>query len=156
MNKAAIMSDDGRYRYLLERQWDERPLMAWCMLNPSTADANNDDPTIRRCMGFAQSEGFGGIIVVNLMAFRTRFPAICLAQDDPYGPLNDEYLRIAANRAAKGFVCAWGAHATKEAVDRAIRSLGKVCLWHLGLTKNGQPRHPLRLETKTPLTLWHT
>lgn len=156
MNKAAILSDDGRYRYLLERQWDERPRMAWCMLNPSTADANIDDQTIKRCIGFAKREGFGGIIVVNLMAFRATSPAVCFAQDDPYGPLNDEYLRIAANRTAKGIVCAWGACATKRAVERAIRSIGKVCLWHLGFTKYGQPRHPLRLETNTPLTLWHT
>ena len=78
MNKAAILSDDGRYRYLLERQWDERPRMAWCMLNPSTADANIDDQTIKRCIGFAKREGFGGIIVVNLMAFRATSPAMCL------------------------------------------------------------------------------
>ncbi|TMF61888.1 MAG: DUF1643 domain-containing protein, partial [Chloroflexi bacterium] len=69
--RGATFSADRRYRYRLWRRWDgARPVVAFVMLNPSTADARRDDPTIRRCIGFAKSWGFGGVEVVNLFAYR--------------------------------------------------------------------------------------
>ncbi len=155
MEKKAILSDDGRYRYWLERRWDLRPPMAWCMLNPSTADAYKDDPTIRRCMAFAEREGFGGIIVVNLMAFRATEPSVCLAQADPYGPENEYYLAQAAQKSGRGIVCAWGAHGTRQMANVAVKAFGDVELWCLGVTKSGEPRHPLYLAESTPFTRWN-
>jgi hypothetical protein len=78
MLREAEISEDGKYRYALMRMWDDKPLMMFCMLNPSTADATKDDPTIRRCIGFAKDRGYGGIYVVNLMAYRATDPAECL------------------------------------------------------------------------------
>lgn len=103
----AELSECGEYRYRLSRVWDEakRPL-TFIMLNPSTADAEVDDPTIRRCMGFAERERAGGIIVVNLYGFRTTKPSDLFQATDPIGPGNDRALKRAA-RQAKSIVCAW-------------------------------------------------
>jgi hypothetical protein len=127
--------------------------MVWCMLNPSTADANVDDPTIRRCIGFALREGYGGIYVVNLMAYRATDPADCLAQSDPIGPENDDYLERAARNTGI-VVCAWGAKAPEWIVKRGICHIsgdiagaGLVCL---GTTKDGSPRHPLYVARLQP------
>lgn len=157
MTTDAVISEDGRYRYSLTRRWSERALMVWCMLNPSTADAHVDDPTIRRCIGFALREGYGGIHVVNLMAYRATDPGDCLAQSDPIGPENDDYLERAA-RSASLVVCAWGARAPEWIVRRGICHLagdvagaGLVCL---GKTKDGSPRHPLYVARLQPLKLF--
>lgn len=84
--RGAVISDDGRYRYRLWRTWaPELPRMAWIMLNPSTADAEVDDPTIRRCVGFAKREGCGGIEVVNLYAYRSTDPSVLGTVDEKHG-----------------------------------------------------------------------
>lgn len=107
----AELSECGEYRYRLSRIWDEakKPL-TFIMLNPSTADAELDDPTIRRCMGFAEREQAGGVVVVNLYGFRATKPFDLFQATDPIGPGNDRALKRAA-RQAKSIVCAWGAHA---------------------------------------------
>ena len=116
------------------------------MLNPSTANAKRDDPTIRRCMGFARAWGFGGVDVVNLFAFRATDPRALREAADPIGPANDRHLRRAV-RSAGLIVLAWGAH--EMARDRAARARplfnrpGSRCL---GLTQSGEPRHPLYLR----------
>lgn len=157
MISSAVFSEDGRYRYSLKRRWSERPLMVWCMLNPSTADANQDDPTIRRCIGFALRGGYGGIHVVNLMAYRATDPAECLQQFDPCGPENDDYLERAA-RGTGQVVCAWGTKAPEKIVKRGVSHLaGDVAgadLICLGTTKNGSPRHPLYVARLQPLRAW--
>ncbi len=86
VTKEAVISDCGRYRYRLTRRWGDGPLLSFIMLNPSTADAEVDDPTIRRCMGFARRDGYGGIVVGNLYAFRTTKPKALFAADNPLGP----------------------------------------------------------------------
>jgi len=157
MTVAAILSNDGRYRYTLTRQWSDRAPMVWCMLNPSTADASKDDPTIRRCIGFAVREGWGGIHVVNLMAFRTKDPAECVLVSDPIGWENDGYLEKAAELTGK-VVCAWGTKAPEKYVRRAVALLagdcGRASLWCLGTTRNGSPRHPLYVRSCEPLREW--
>lgn len=109
MIKTAVISDCGKYRYKLTRQWEQenRPLI-FVMLNPSTANSEDDDPTIRKCMGFARENGFSGIEVYNLFAFRSTEPKglVPLSVEDRIGPENDEYLRQVESR---HIVCAaWG------------------------------------------------
>lgn len=147
----AELSECGEYRYRLSRVWDEtkRPL-TFIMLNPSTADAEVDDPTIRRCMGFAERERAGGIIVVNLYGFRATKPFDLFQATDPIGPGNDRALRRAACE-AKTIVCAWGANAPKNRVAYVRVLLDQHRLHCLGTTALGAPRHPLYLRRDQPL-----
>lgn len=150
----AVLSDCGTYRYQLGRQWGQGSVLAWVMLNPSTADAEQDDPTVRRCVGFARDWGYSGIVVVNLFALRATDPAELATHPDPIGPDNDDHLRAVAS-GARAVICAWGAH--PFAADRALvvtetlrRSLPRNSdLLCLGTTKNRAPRHPLYVKGAT-------
>ena len=94
----AVLSEDRVYRYALWRIWNEdRPLVMFVGLNPSTADETNDDPTLRRCMGFAESWGYGGVIMANIFAYRATDPKIMKQTEAPIGPENDEWLRKLSN-----------------------------------------------------------
>jgi hypothetical protein len=105
----ADLSPCGTYRYLLGRRIGGGDRVGlWVMLNPSTADANEDDATIRRCIGFARREGCGLLEVVNLFAYRATDPAALRLADDPVGPANDHFISKAVERAAL-VVVAWGA-----------------------------------------------
>src|SRR5438128_11131670 len=117
----ATFSRDRRYRYRLWRRWDRsRAVVAFVMLSPSTADAMHDDPTIRRCVGFARAWGCGGVDVVNLFALRATDPRALRKAADPIGPANERHLRRAV-RAAGLVVLAWGAHAMARAGARRRR-----------------------------------
>lgn len=142
---------DGPYRYRLWRIWDELgDRLAWVMLNPSTANEMDPDPTMTKCMGFARRWGFGGIEIVNLYAFRTAYPKILRAaikeHGEPYavGPRNQEYIESVLSR-AKTVVAAWGAR--PFAIDRAAAIQTTLALHPnhicLGITDEGHPRHPL-------------
>lgn len=146
---------EGPYRYNLWRLWDDRPHAVFIMLNPSTADASEDDPTIRRCMGFARSWGYGGICVVNLFAYRSTDPRALASVPDPVGPRNDQQIDATLG-GADLVVAAWGAHGTLGARSATVRALVEKHrpLYHLGLTKNGSPRHPLYLRSDTQPTRW--
>lgn len=115
------------------------------MLNPSTADATKDDPTIRRCIGFAVRERFGGVEILNLFAFRATAPADLKAAADPVGPDNDQHLRDLFAR-HRTILAAWGAHGAHlgraEAIIRLAANRGTT-LTCLGRTARGHPRHPL-------------
>lgn len=151
--RRAVLSDCGTYRYELIRRWDVTlPRVGWIMLNPSTADAEQDDPTIRRCIGFAKSWGYGGIVVRNLYALRATDPRALWNHPSPVGPDNDSYLLDAVDDLVT--VCAWGAHGRRgDAVINALSDAG-AALYHLGLTKAGKPRHPLYLKGDlTPIRL---
>lgn len=159
MEKLAEISEDGIYRYSLERWWGEKlekknPLV-FCMLNPSTADAENDDPTIRRCIGFARREGRNGIIVVNVFALRATDPKeIQACRDrggDPVGLENYSFLSEVAKK-YKEVVLAWGAHKAKEASRAAeiFYNYGAKTMC-LGKTKHDLPRHPLYVRADQPL-----
>jgi hypothetical protein len=129
--------------------------LPFIMLNPSTADAEVDDPTIRRCMGFARREGYGGIIVVNLFGLRSPTPKRLKEDRDVIGPENEKHLdevAMACVETGVPMVCAWGAHGGFRAgflVDR-LRVLG-VQLLCLGTTNDGSPRHPLYVKRDAPL-----
>ena len=107
----AEFSACGRYRYWLERRWSADSPAVFVMLNPSTADAKIDDPTIRRCMGFAKREGHGGLVVVNLFGWRSSDPRQLVLADDPVGPGNTraigEALLMGATTSGR-VICAWG------------------------------------------------
>lgn len=146
----AMFSPCRRYRYALSICWDAGlSRCMFVMLNPSTADEFVDDPTIRRCKGFARDWGFGGLWVGNLFGFRSTEPSGLLDADDPVGPANDAALRWMALDAGL-LVYAWGAW--PDAVDRACQIahlLGFMRARHLGLTASGAPRHPLYLSKGT-------
>ena len=160
----AKFSEDGKYRYELTRVWDDRqPLVIWIMLNPSTADAMKDDATIRRCIGFAKRWGFGGIVVLNLFAYRSTNPSKLLKVKDPVGPDNDSFIlkwcrpEFGAHLRTK-IVFAWGDNAILKKTKRihGVHYIVKdaaipLCVSILGRTQNGQPRHPVRLSYKTKL-----
>ena len=147
----AVLSDCRNYRYTLSRIWDEeRPLVAFIMLNPSTANHEVDDPTIKRCMGFARSWEFGGIMVGNLFAFRTPSPKALAANGYHVGEHDDQYLRALIARCDE-VVVGWGALKAK-ARPRALAVLEMIdspkCL---DTTKRGDPRHPLYVRGSTQL-----
>ena len=146
LDAGARFSECGRYRYRLWRRWSHDPGMAlFVMLNPSTADGAQDDPTIRRCVAFAQRWGCGALSVVNLFAFRSTDPAGLLTATDPVGPDNDEAIRQAAADASL-VVMAWGAHAM--AAERGRQVLPMLRAPHyLKLNRDGSPAHPLYLRS---------
>ena len=151
----AIFSNDGRYRYRLTREWDASTTkMTFVMLNPSTADETVDDPTIRRCVSFAQRSAFGGIEVVNLYALRSTDPKVLRRAIDPVGPDNDRQLAETFERATT-IVVAWGAGAEPARVRQVKKLLGdRETVWCLGVTADGSPRHPLYLRSDAPLSPW--
>lgn len=145
----ALLSPDGRYRYWLTREWGPGMRVCWVMLNPSTADASIDDPTIRRCIAFSKRWGFGSLIVVNLWAARATDPKALLALGDPVGPMNAEAIDLAVNGSAL-VILAWGAFAARMAAAERLRlhpeasaKAALVPVACLGRTKDGHPRHPL-------------
>jgi len=146
---SASFSRDGRYRYRLHRRWAHGPRVAWVMLNPSTADATHDDPTIRRCIGFSQRWGFGALTVVNLFAWRATSPDALRRVDDPVGPRTAATLREVTS-AVDGVVAAWGnVHPDLAARVEALRASLPAAAWCLGLTSRGEPRHPLYVPGNT-------
>jgi hypothetical protein len=151
----AVLSADGAYRYVLNRRWDRGlGVMSWIMLNPSTADHKTDDATIIRCTARAIRSGYGGICVLNLFALRATHPAVLRAHPDPVGPDNDAVLAALAESTGHGaepVIAAWGAHGALFGRDRAVLRLLDGCrLLCLGTTKDGQPRHPVRLGYDVP------
>lgn len=95
VERFAVLSDDGRYRYRLDRSWASVPPMVMLWLNPSTADDASDDPTVRRGMGFARAAGCGRLVVVNLFGWRATDPAELRRVADPVGPDNDAWIACA-------------------------------------------------------------
>ena len=154
--KGAYLSPCGTYRYVLWRDWDtNKPPLTFIMLNPSTADAMVDDPTIRRCIGFAERFGYGGITVVNLFAFRATNPVELRSTPDPVGPENDRWIRNAVFGAVEQkvpVVCAWGTQggAQADAMKTKLIMAGANAV-ALGITKDGHPRHPLYLPNDSQM-----
>lgn len=155
----AVISECGRYRYSLTRRINPNR-HTWCvfiMLNPSTADATTDDPTIRACMEFARRWECGWLQVVNLYAWRATDPADLSALDEPVitGPMNKQALHDAI-RNADIIVAAWGTHAGARSMAREVGTLLRqsYTAHHLGLNKDGSPKHPLYVKRSTPLALW--
>lgn len=156
LERDAVISDCGRYRYLLRRAWDhDRPRALFVMLNPSTADAELDDPTIRSCARLCRAWGFGSFEVVNLYGWRATQPEELGGKTDPIGPRNDTIMEAAINR-CDVVICAWGAHHHPFGGERVNTVYGLIqqhrpLAYCLGLTKDGHPKHPLYIKTGTPL-----
>jgi hypothetical protein len=148
--KTAVLSECGRYRYELTRTWGLGRSVCWIMLNPSTADADVDDATIRKCIGFSQRWGYGGIVVVNLFALRSTDPKQLYMAVDPIGPRNPEFLRKVIPAAAL-VVAAWGNHGWFLQQSDLIRRDTDRTMYCLGTTAGGEPRHPGRVGYATPL-----
>lgn len=139
----------GQYRYTLTRTWDPAlPMITFVLLNPSTADEVQLDPTLRRCVGFAKREGYGGMVILNLYAFRTKDPKVMMAATDPVGPDTDRVLADVTGTVVAG----WGTNADPARVARALALLPQ--LHALGVTKDGHPRHPLYVTADAPLIEW--
>jgi hypothetical protein len=139
---------DGEYRYSLERSWDlQLPRTCWLMLNPSTADADTDDHTIRVVTAFSRAFGHGSFVVANLFAYRATDPKRLYTAADPIGPRNDEAI-LAAVSSADLVVAAWGNHGVFQERSRHVRVLlaqHGIALTALRITKSGEPSHPGRL-----------
>jgi len=150
----AVLSTDLTRRYLLTRRWDDGPLMAWVMLNPSTADARTDDATITRCVRRARNlAAFGGIAVVNLFSLRTPAPRELRSCPDPVGRPDDSFI-VRTCLAAALVVAAWGADGAYLGRGAEVRSLLArfgIQPHCLGVTAGGHPRHPGRMAYATPL-----
>lgn len=153
----ASFSKDRMYRYTLWRTWDKlRPKLMVIGLNPSTADETALDPTLRRCIGFASTWGFGGLVMTNLFAYRATDPKAMRKAEDPVGPANDDYLKALAV-ASRLVLAAWGTHGCHRGRDRTVMRLltiAGVKLHTLGLTNNGSPRHPLYVKADTKPVLF--
>jgi hypothetical protein len=149
----AELSPCGNYRYALKRQWNrESPLVLFIGLNPSTADSEFDDPTLRRCIRFAQAWGYGGVIMANLFAYRATDPHVLKVVTDPVGPLNDDWV-VQLRGETEVAVAAWGNRGNFRARARMVSAhLGK--LYCLGCTSKGAPRHPLYVRGTTELVDW--
>lgn len=154
----AALSDCGTYRYRLTRRWAEGPTCSFIMLNPSTADANLDDPTIRRCIGFAKREGCGGLVVVNLFALRATDPKELTRHPFPVGPEWRHWLDATLAEIDGPLIAGWGAQngiaAQVETTRQALNAAGRKAMC-LGKTADGSPRHPLYVKGDQPLVqLW--
>lgn len=148
VNSAIIRGD---YRYTLTRSWDPAlPTATFIMLNPSTADAEKDDPTIRRCISFAKREHCGSLHVVNLFALRSTDPWELKKHLRPVGPENAKYLKRAILLADGPVIAAWGTKGGHQATW--LLELYAKHLYHLGLTKDGHPKHPLYLASNSKLS----
>jgi len=158
---SAVISNCERYRYRLDRRRNSLFSTAIIMVNPSTADADHDDSTIRKLLGFAERKGWGSIIVGNLFAYRATDVRKLATADDPIGPENDFYLRTIIGEADQ-VVVAWGP-LTKQ--PKALRDrwrsitdiaepLGKVLLSIGSPALDGHPKHPLMLAYSEPIVPW--
>jgi hypothetical protein len=164
----AAFSPCRTWRYRLWRRWEVGPVLLVIGLNPSTADETRNDPTIRRCIGYAHQWGFGGLEMLNLFAFRATEPRDLVRAEDPIGPETSRVIAESLDRVrtSRGgaVLAAWGAHArhpklaewTTEARAR-LRDLFPEGVACLGLTNDGEPKHPLYLRSDTqPVTFLGT
>lgn len=152
-----VFSNDRRYRYRLSRRWGAggRALL-FVMLNPSLADDDVDDQTLRRCVHFATAAGYDGLLVANLYALVATDPAALARSPDPLGPDNGRHLE-AAIAEAEAVAVAWGAHPL--AAELGVAALERILAVHeevlcLGRTKEGAPRHPSRLGNAAALEVY--
>jgi hypothetical protein len=162
----ADISECGTWRYTLGRPCGRAStasqIAVWVMLNPSTADAAANDPTIRKCVGFAERWGCASIHVVNLFALRATDPKRLGTHADPVGPWNDNELSVACWCARWGggpLIAAWGAH-RHPLLEQRVRLVRELAARHcvqlqcLGRSRDGSPRHPLMLPYATSLESW--
>lgn len=153
----ATYSDCERYRYQLTRVWDPAGRKAlFIMLNPSTATEVQNDPTVERCERRARTLGFGAFRVTNIFAWRDTDPRNMRAALDPVGPANDATIQESCPWADQ-IICGWGTHGAHldrgSQVELMLRNTG-LPIHHLGLTKDGHPKHPLYIAYAQQPQLW--
>jgi hypothetical protein len=153
----AEFSPCRRWRYLLWRRWDERkPVANFLMLNPSTADEHQLDPTCSRARNYAERWGYGGLIVTNVFGWRATDPNAMKAVKDPVGPGNDAAI-VRAAKEAEIVVCAWGNHGSFLNRSFDVKSLlnkNNIRLHSLRVNANGEPAHPLYLPGNLKARSW--
>lgn len=156
IERSADFSPCRTWRYTLIRKWGDGGMLLFILLNPSTADEVQDDPTNRRAINFAMDWGFGSVMFVNLFAFRSTSPDAMKGCSKPIGPRNDAWI-LAMVKAADQVILAWGTHGTHRGRDQEVlRMLAARCprvpLFTMGTTKHGHPKHILYLpKTTTPI-----
>ena len=153
----AIYSPCKNYRYSLSRtQLKAKKFILFILLNPSTATEFKNDPTIARCQKRSQLLGYEAFTICNLFAFRTKSPKIMKNFSEPIGPENNRIINEILNKASK-VICAWGNHGTHlnqaDRITKIIKNSGTRA-YHLGLTKNNQPMHPLYIKYNKKLIKW--
>lgn len=149
IQRSADFSDCRTWRYTLKRVWDTQKVnLVFVLLNPSTADEHQDDPTNRRGIGYAIRWRFGGVTFVNLFAVRTPHPNVMKQAFDPVGPDNDSWILKTAQHGGK-VILAWGTHGVHRGRDKQVVGLLRAAgipMWCMGLTKAGHPKHILYLK----------
>lgn len=152
-SRSATISPCGRYRYWLMRRWELGPMLYFCMFNPSTADADKDDHTIRKCIGFAKHNGFAAIGVVNLFAYRATDPReVILYGLEADGPNNDYWISSIPEEST--VVAAWGSapydhnwmYYRVERVTKLLSKMNVVCVKKSGTHPVWRPWHPLYVK----------
>lgn len=153
MNRDTIFSPCRKYRYTLWRTWGDlfdkpsNDYVAFCCLNPSTADETVDDNTVRRCINFARDWGYRWFVMLNLFAFRSTNPKDMLKCDEPIGAENDKHI-LDVTKGAKIVVAAWGppgAHLNRDRIVTSMLRQAGIKLMCLRKTATGFPEHPLYL-----------
>lgn len=152
----AVFSNDRRYRYTLWRRWaqldmpiGQTRICAFVGLNPSTANECTEDPTVRRCIDFSRDWGFDTFVMLNIFAWRDTDPVIMKRQESPIGLHNVEAILSIQSLASRMVAC-WGVHGDHMGQgERILKLLDKTKTVHLGLTKEGHPKHPLYLARYT-------
>ena len=139
--KGAYFSKCKKYRYSLWRKWNDKPLLLFIMLNPSTADDNIDDATIKKCISFSKKWGFGGIMVGNLFAYRSTDPKELKKTNNPEGVDNKKFIKKMITKASV-VICAWGnGYGPPPDYLKRLTELN-----YLKINKDGSPAHPLYLK----------
>lgn len=150
MKKDAIIDDSGEYRYMLTRQWGTgNNFINFILLNPSTADHLIDDPTVKSCISIAENNGFDGLYITNVFAFRATQPSDLKKASDPVGPENEEYLKK-YNKRCNMTIVAWGNHGSFLGGSERVLDIFKgQPLYCLEKNKSGSPKHPLYVQRET-------
>lgn len=153
----ARFSECRRYRYELWRRWGDGPVLGWIGCNPSDAGEEDNDPSVRKMIGFSKRLGYGGLLLGNMSALVSTDWRGLLTASDPVGPENDEVLRRIASSTDR-VVAAWGrvGGRFRTRIDQVLDVLAGVELWSFGVTKEGHPCHPLMLPYSMPLTRWRS
>jgi hypothetical protein len=161
----ATFDGSHRYRYVLRRAWDpamgDKGHVCFIGLNPSTADERTDDPTVRRCVRYAHRWGYSSMVMLNIFALRSTDPQLLYAELDPVGNGNNGALaaecRAHPTLGQPLVVACWGTHGAHRLRGREVRQLlrdYRIPVHHLGLTKEGHPRHPLYLRNDVEPQRW--
>lgn len=158
LEAAAIFDETRAYRFSLMRRREEGTGdCLFIMLNPSTADETVLDPTVTRCRNYAWAWGYHRLLVANIFALRSTDPEALYTHPRPQHGHNMQVLRAMA-RNADLIVCAWGTHGAHMGMGEAVKAVLErddgCILHHLGLNKDGSPKHPLYLKADLTPIRW--